>query len=308
MDTAPKWPAFVLKLAAIYNLVWGAWTILLPNQIFDLTGIERPNYPGIWQCVGMIVGVYGIGYWFAARDFRVHWPIVLVGFLGKIFGPIGFVGAVRSGELPLAWGVTILTNDLIWWIPFAAMLYLAFKHHSSPEARFASLHQEQHPKPIVSSGQETETFLSQGNKLLVFVRHAGCTFCGETLSELASLKEQLRAKGIEPVVVHMSPLADGKLLLDRAGLSDVDHVSDPACELYRRFGLSRGRFSQLFGPEVWVKGFQSAIIKGNKVGKLQGDGFQLGGAALLSSGSTVQVFPSKNATTSIPTPEQCKLA
>lgn len=307
MDSAPKWPAIVLKLAATYNLAWGAWTILFPNQIFDLTKIDRPNYPGIWQCVGMIVGVYGIGYWFAARDFRIHWPIVLVGFLGKIFGPIGFIGAVNSGELPLQWGVTILTNDLIWWVPFAAMLYLAFKHHSSPDVRYASLPADQRPQTSVSSGEELDQFIATGTKLLVFVRHAGCTFCGETMTELASRKRELRDQGIEPVVVHMSPLADGKLLLDRANLSDVVHISDPTCSLYRRFGLPRGKFSQLFGAEVWLKGFQAAILKGNKVGKLQGDGFQLGGAALIDSGKVLRVFPARNATSTIPSLAECKL-
>lgn len=57
-----------------------------PPPPFDLTGIARVNYPEIWQCVGMIVGVivgvYGIGYLVAASDPRRHWPIVLVGLLG----------------------------------------------------------------------------------------------------------------------------------------------------------------------------------------------------------------------------------
>ena len=307
MDPAPKWPAIVLKLAAIYNLAWGAWTILFPNHIFDLTGIDRPNYPGIWQCVGMIVGVYGIGYWLAARDFRIHWPIILVGFLGKIFGPIGFVGAVQSGELPLKWGFTILTNDLIWWWPFAAMLYLAFKHNSSPDVRFANIPLNQRPQPRVSNGDQVDKFLATGNKLLVFVRHAGCTFCSETLMDLAARKDSLREQGIEPVVVHMSPLDDGNILLDRANIADLEHISDPLCTLYRRFGLSRGKFSQLFGAEVWLKGFRAAILKGNKVGKLQGDGFQLGGAALLSSGRVVRMFPARNATTDIPSLQDCQL-
>ena len=40
---------------------------------------EFPRYPQIWQCVGMIVGVYGVGYLVAASDPLRHWPIVLVG-------------------------------------------------------------------------------------------------------------------------------------------------------------------------------------------------------------------------------------
>ena len=61
----------------------------------------------------MIVGVYGLGYAIAMSDPIRHWPIVLVGLLGKLFGPIGFNWAASKGELPWNAGLTIVTNDLI---------------------------------------------------------------------------------------------------------------------------------------------------------------------------------------------------
>lgn len=112
----------VLKIAAIYNIIWGALIIIFPNALFDYAGLPRMNYPGVWQCVGMIVGVYGLGYWVAASDPVRHWPIVLVGFLGKIFGPIGFLQSLYLGIFNLKFGLTIITNDLIWWIPFFLIL------------------------------------------------------------------------------------------------------------------------------------------------------------------------------------------
>jgi small multidrug resistance pump len=124
----PRWMTVTLIAAAIYNLAWGAFTILFPNALFDWLGADRPNYPGIWQCVGMIVGVYGIGYALAARDPARHWPIVLVGLLGKLFGPIGFIDqALIKNAFPVGFGWTILTNDLIWWLPFALILRHAYR-------------------------------------------------------------------------------------------------------------------------------------------------------------------------------------
>ncbi|MEM8781612.1 MAG: alkyl hydroperoxide reductase [Planctomycetota bacterium] len=120
----------VLLLAAAYNVLWGAWVVLFPNHFFDLVGMDRPSHPSIWQCVGMIVGVYGLGYAIAAFNPLVHWPIVLVGFLGKVFGPIGYVdGAFIRRNLDPAFGWTIPTNDLIWWVPFFLILLAAYRHH-----------------------------------------------------------------------------------------------------------------------------------------------------------------------------------
>jgi hypothetical protein len=121
---SPAWMRRWLVAAGIYNLFWGALVVLLPDALFRLVGMEPLAGPGrgIWQCLGMVIGVYGIGYLAASRDPLRHWPIVLVGLLGKIFGPIGFVWTASRGEIPWSFGATILTNDLVWWVPFGIML------------------------------------------------------------------------------------------------------------------------------------------------------------------------------------------
>lgn len=119
----PKnWMKYVMRLAAMYNLVWGAWVVLFPMAFFRMLGMQDPVHPMIWQGMGMVIGVYGLGYWWASYQPIRHWPIIAVGFLGKIFGPIGFVYNYALGNVPAAFGYTLLTNDLIWWIPFALIL------------------------------------------------------------------------------------------------------------------------------------------------------------------------------------------
>ncbi|MDJ1495420.1 alkyl hydroperoxide reductase [Cytophagaceae bacterium DM2B3-1] len=126
----PVWMKITLKLAGVYNILWGAWIVLFPHHFFDLVGMVQPNYPGIWQSVGMIVGVYGLGYYIAAFDPVRHWPIILVGFLGKLFGPVGLVLYAWKGELPWVFGWVNVTNDLIWLVPFAIILYYSWKQES----------------------------------------------------------------------------------------------------------------------------------------------------------------------------------
>jgi hypothetical protein len=116
---------WTLVVAGIYNVLWGGWVVLFPQAMFRWSGMEPINYPAIWQCVGMIVGIYGVGYLVAAREPLRHWPIVLVGFIGKVVGPIGMAWSVAEGRLPKAMAWMCVTNDVVWWVPFGVMLWRA---------------------------------------------------------------------------------------------------------------------------------------------------------------------------------------
>jgi hypothetical protein len=81
-----------------------------------------PNYAALWQVTGMFVLVYAPAYWWAGRYPVRHRHLILIGLLGKILGPIGFVWAVATRQLPVAFGWVILFNDIIWWPVFIAYL------------------------------------------------------------------------------------------------------------------------------------------------------------------------------------------
>ena len=119
----------VLRLAAIYNLVWGIWVGLFPQAFFGLVGMEPINHVVIWQGMGMVIGVYGLGYWWASYSPLKQWPLVAVGFLGKFFGPLGYVISLALGTVDPKFGYTLLTNDLIWWVPFLLILRAAYRSH-----------------------------------------------------------------------------------------------------------------------------------------------------------------------------------
>lgn len=115
--------------AAVYNVVWGGVNALFPHFFFQAIGMPLPNTLPIWQVVGMFVLVYAPGYWWAARSPARHRHLIFIGLLGKLLGPIGFLWSVAGGQLPLAFGLTILTNDLIWWPAFWLYLRDATKLH-----------------------------------------------------------------------------------------------------------------------------------------------------------------------------------
>jgi hypothetical protein len=113
---------FIFALAAAYNIAFGLWTVVAPNSFFRLFDLELPRYPAIWSCLGMVVGLYGVGYAYASRRLDRAFPFIAIGLAGKILGPIGWVLAVRNGEWSGRTFPLIVFNDLIWWLPFGFFL------------------------------------------------------------------------------------------------------------------------------------------------------------------------------------------
>ncbi|HEY1350237.1 MAG TPA: hypothetical protein VGF67_11480 [Ktedonobacteraceae bacterium] len=123
-----------LAAAAIYNLLWGSLTVLFPEVLFRMLRMPPPSYLPLWQVVGMFVLVYAPAYGWAARRPSAHRHLILVGMVGKVLGPIGFLWALMSSQLPLRFGMIILTNDLVWWPAFICYLQAAARLHGGWKA------------------------------------------------------------------------------------------------------------------------------------------------------------------------------
>ncbi len=108
--------------AGLYNLAWGAFTMASPQWLFDLAGMEGANHPQVFATLGMVVGLYGFMYLSVAAYPEYGWLTAAVGLTGKILGPTGLAVLLVTGTWPLATIVICLTNDIIWWVPFATYL------------------------------------------------------------------------------------------------------------------------------------------------------------------------------------------
>ena len=123
-NTKLKWAKFTLFIAGIYNIFWGLVISAYPQVI--LFGNPPTEFLLIiLRCVGMLVGVYGIAYYFASRDPYKYWPLILVGFIGKVLGPIGSVYYIVLGRLNPDFFIVNVFNDIIWLYPFGWVIYQA---------------------------------------------------------------------------------------------------------------------------------------------------------------------------------------
>jgi hypothetical protein len=112
----------VFLAAGVYNIAWGIHAVLNPQWLFRLTGMPDAIYPELFACAGMVIGLYGVLYLEVARVPEAGWVPAAVGFAGKVFGPAGWLVIVLAGAWPPRTAILVLTNDVIWWVPF--VLYL----------------------------------------------------------------------------------------------------------------------------------------------------------------------------------------
>ena len=117
-----KFYRVVFTCAGLYNMAWGIYSLADPQWFFRFAGLESINHAAIFACLGMVIGLYGLLYLHVGRRPEGKSAIVLVGFAGKLFGPIGMGFLVLSGAWPPKAMYLCLTNDIIWLLPFAMYL------------------------------------------------------------------------------------------------------------------------------------------------------------------------------------------
>jgi peroxiredoxin len=148
---------------------------------------------------------------------------------------------------------------------------------------------------LTQSGESLVQLAEASPVLLVFLRHAGCTFCREALGDIALARGAIEAGGTRIVLVHMG---DGEAigrLIGKYGLSGVDRICDREQNLYRAFGLGRGRWRQLFGPKVLVRAFAAGLLSRHGIGRLTADSFQLPGLFLIGAKGIIRRFRHRTA-------------
>jgi len=158
---------------------------------------------------------------------------------------------------------------------------------SSAEGRtrmFGSIHTE--------SGATLLELTEASPVLLVFLRHFGCSFCRQAISDVAELRGEFDRRGVRPVFVHLGTPERAKPFFDYYGIGDVERISDPEATIYKHpeFALERVHPAlSLLQPKVWMGWLKGAIFR-HGIGKIEEDGHQMPGIFFLKGTTIVRRF------------------
>lgn len=136
---------------------------------------------------------------------------------------------------------------------------------------------------ITNRGEDLNQIMADEKVLLIFLRHFGCTFCRETMCNLAHARQEIESNGIHIVIVHMVSEEMANQMLMNYDLHAASHISDPELVLYKIYGLQRTGLRSYFGLRNWWRAFVAGLIKGHLIGRPAGDPFQMPGVFFIEN-------------------------
>lgn len=116
------WMRFVLRLAGTYNLLAGVGLLVFYHECYKALGIPKPDLILPTQIVGVMVALFGVGYWMVVLSPVENRNVLALGFLSKALGSLLGVIYVLKGQLPLMFLPVLLVADIMYLPPFWIIL------------------------------------------------------------------------------------------------------------------------------------------------------------------------------------------
>lgn len=148
---------------------------------------------------------------------------------------------------------------------------------------------------VTESGRSFISLVEESPVLLVFLRHAGCTFCREALGDISRDRSAIESSGTRIVLVHMGDRAEIQQVIAKYNLSDLERICDVDQKLYHAFGLQQGSLRQLFGLKVWWRTLVAGFWGGHGWGRPAADFMQMPGVFLVDEGLIANRFRHRSA-------------
>ena len=117
-----KWMKFLLRFVAIFNVGAGLFMLIGYHETYKIIGMEKPAIHFPIQLVGILVGLFGVGYYLVARNPIENRNVLTLGFWSKFLGSCLGTLYVLQGKLPLTFVAVYFFADVIYLLPFYVIM------------------------------------------------------------------------------------------------------------------------------------------------------------------------------------------
>ena len=122
MEPLKPWMRFLLRFVGVYNILAGFSMLVFYHEGFKFLGIPKPQLMLPLQLVGILVGLFGVGYLLVARNPIENRNLLMLGFWSKALGSALGVGYVVLGKLPPVFLVILFFADIVYLPPFYVIM------------------------------------------------------------------------------------------------------------------------------------------------------------------------------------------
>jgi small multidrug resistance pump len=116
------WMKRLLWFVGGYNLLAGVGMIGFYHEGFKLLSLAKPQLNLPIQLVGVLVGLFGVGYWLVAANPVENRNLLMLGFWSKALGSVLGLYYCAVGKLPPVFIVVLFFSDIIYLPPFLMIL------------------------------------------------------------------------------------------------------------------------------------------------------------------------------------------
>jgi len=111
------WMCGLLRFAGCFNLLAGVAMVSLYHEGYKLLGVPKPELTLPVQIMGILVGLFGLGYhWVASRPLENR-DLLRLGFLSKLISSLAAYWYVLFGPLGIGFALVVFFADVIY-LPF----------------------------------------------------------------------------------------------------------------------------------------------------------------------------------------------
>lgn len=117
-----RWMRYLLIFAGCFNLLAGFCMIVFYHEGYKLLGLPKPQIILPVQVMGVLVGLFGVGYLLVAHNPLQNRHLLTLGFLSKAISSLLALASIFEGDLPWSFFPVLFFSDIIYLPPFYAIM------------------------------------------------------------------------------------------------------------------------------------------------------------------------------------------